>query len=413
MSINQEENKKTGVLSWIGQTFFYQKKNPNEQKKSAFREWLDSVVFAVVAATLIRFFLFEAYVIPTPSMEGSLMVGDYLFVSKMHYGVRSPKTPLQVPLTHQKIWGTDIPSYLTWLDLPFFRFPGFTKPQSGDAVVFNVPNYLPDGDAPVDLRTYYIKRCIATAGDVLEIRDQQVYLNGKAMVNPPKLRQEYFVKTTEVLDEAFFRKYDIVNTMTEASQNINWQPVEEGDSTGANTKLIGYKVNTNKEGIEALKKWPSVTSIQDYKYPSGQRDSMDGATKDAENTAMGGTHYNWNRDNFGPLQVPKEGLTVKMDSVNFDKYKYVIQNYEGNKNVTFVGTSILIDGKAISSYTFKQDYYFMMGDNRHNSADSRYWGFVPMDHIVGKAVFIWMSMDPNPDKWYNKIRWKRLFNFVR
>ena len=387
--------------------------NPEVKKKSAFREWIDSVVFAVVAATLIRFFLFEAYVIPTPSMEGSLMVGDYLFVSKMHYGVRSPKTPLQVPLTHQKIWGTDIPSYLTWLNLPIFRFPGFTKPKTGDAVVFNVPNYLPDGDAPLDLRTYYIKRCIATAGDKFEIRDQQVYLNDKPMENPPKLRQEYFLRTTQVLDDEFFRKYDIINTMTEASQNINWQPVEDVDNTGANTKLIGYKVNTNKASIDELKKLSFVKSVEDYKYTPGQRDSMDGATKDAENTAMGGTHYNWNRDNFGPLLIPAKGMTVKLDTVNFDKYKYVIQNYEGNKNVTFEGTTIKIDGKVIDSYTFKQDYYFMMGDNRHNSADSRYWGFVPMDHIVGKAVFIWMSVDPNPAKWYMKVRWNRLFNIVK
>lgn len=402
-----------GFLAWLKNVFFPSKNKQKDPNKSAFREWIDSVVFAVVAATLIRFFLFEAYVIPTPSMEGSLLVGDYLFVSKMHYGVRSPKTPLQVPLTHQKIWGTDIPSYLTWLDLPFFRFPGFTKPQTGDAVVFNVPNYLPDNDAPVDLRTYYIKRCIGTPGDKLEIKDQQVYLNDKPMENPEKLRQEYFIRTSENLDDAFFRKYDIVNTMTEASQNINWQPVEEADSTGTSTKLIGYKVNTNKINIDLLKKLPIIKGVEDYKYLPGQRDSMDGATKDAQNTAMGGSAYNWNRDNFGPLVIPKEGMTIQLDSVNFDKYKYVIQNYEGNTNVTFEGTTIKIDGKPIASYTFKQDYYFMMGDNRHNSADSRYWGFVPFDHVVGKAVFIWMSMDPNPEAWYNKIRWNRLFSFVR
>jgi signal peptidase I len=410
MSDTQNIKKDAEGQSWFSK-LFSKPKNNQEVKKSAFREWIDSVVFAVVAATLIRFFLFEAYVIPTPSMEGSLMVGDYLFVSKMHYGVRSPKTPLQVPLTHQKIWGTDLPSYLTWLDLPVFRLPGFTTPQSGDAVVFNVPNYLPDGDAPLDLRTYYIKRCIATAGDKLEIKNQQVYLNDKPMENPVNLRQEYFIKTTEILDDAFFRKFDIINTFS--GPNINWQPVEEGDSTGANAKLIGYKVNTNKISIDQIRKLPFVKGVEDYFYPAGERDNMDGATRNAENTAMGGTHYNWNRDNFGPLLVPKEGMTVKLDPINFDKYKYVIQNYEGNKNVTFEGTTIKIDGKPITEYTFKQNYYFMMGDNRHNSADSRYWGFVPMDHIVGKAVFIWMSMDPNPDKWYNKIRWNRLFNFVR
>ncbi len=400
-----------GVLAWSKNLLFPPKKE-RDPNKSAFREWIDSVVFAVVAATLIRFFLFEAYVIPTPSMEGSLLVGDYLFVSKLHYGVRSPKTPLQVPLTHQKIWGTNIPSYLTWLDLPFFRLPGFTSPQSGDAVVFNVPNFTEDNHAPVDLKTYYIKRCIATPGDKFEIRDQQVYLNDKPMVNPAGIRQEYFMKTSEVLDDAFFRKYDIVNTFTEMSPNINWQPAEEYDSTTNSTKIVGYKLNTELSTINELKKLPICKGIEEYKYPAGQRDQMDGRTEDVENTAMGSTHYNWNRDHFGPLVIPKKGMTIQLDDLNFDKYKYVIKYYEGNENVVFDNNSISIGGKKITSYTFKQDYFFMMGDNRHNSADSRYWGFVPHDHVVGKAVFIWMSMDPNPDKWYNKIRWSRLFSFV-
>jgi signal peptidase I len=403
---------KSGFLYWLKGVYF-----PTEEQKeskSAMREWFDSIIFAVTAATLIRFFIFEAYVIPTPSMEGSLMVGDYLFVSKLHYGVRSPKTPLQVPLTHQKIWGTNIPSYLTWLDLPFFRLPGFTKPKTGDAVVFNVPNYIPDADAPTDLRTYYIKRCIGTPGDKLEVRDLQVYLNDKAMENFPKMRQEYFLHTDKVLDESFFRKYNIVNSYDHTGgENISLQPVEEYDSTSKTVKLAGYKLNTEKFTIEAIAKQINAKGIVEYKYPVGQRDMPDGATRDTELTAIAGTSYNWNRDQFGPLVVPKEGLTITLDSVNVDKYKYVILNYEGNKNATISGKTISIDGKPISSYTFKNDYYFMMGDNRHKSSDSRYWGFVPYDHIVGKAVFIWMSMDPNPDKWYNKIRWKRLFNLVR
>jgi signal peptidase I len=387
--------------------------NKEVAKKSAFREWIDSIVFAVVAATLIRFFLFEAYVIPTPSMEGSLMVGDYLFVSKMHYGVRSPKTPLQVPLTHQKIWGTDLPSYLTWLDLPFFRLPGFTKPKTGDAVVFNVPNFTEDGDAPTDLRTYYIKRCIGTPGDKLEIKDQQVYLNDKPMENPIKMRLKYLYKTNEELDETFFRKYDIVNAETSAGPNINVFQETAVDSISNTQKVTGYNICTDAATVELLKKEPTCKGIEIIHYNNTYKDNLDGRTVSVENTPMGSKLYNWNRDHFGPLVVPKEGMTINIDPLNFDKYKYVIQNYEGNKNVTFEGQSIKIDGKVINSYTFKQDYYFMMGDNRHNSADSRYWGFVPMDHVVGKAVFIWMSMDPNPDKWYNKIRWNRLFSIVK
>jgi signal peptidase I len=400
-----------GILAGLKKVFFPTKEKVNN--KGAIREWFDSLTFAVVAATLIRFFIFEAYVIPTPSMEGSLLVGDYLFVSKLHYGVRTPKTPLQVPLTHQKIWGTDIPSYLTWLNLPFFRLPGFTDPQSGDAVVFNVPNYLPDGDAPADLRTYYIKRCIATPGDILEIKNQQVHLNGKPMPNPPNMRQQYEMYTNADLDEAWFRQYGMINTLDGMSPNINYQPLVEYDTTSQQQRNLGYLLNISPEVAEKIRKLPITKQFKEVYYPANQRDGMDGATKKPEQTALGGTSYNWNRDNFGPLQIPKKGLTIALDSVNVDKYRYVIENYEGNSNVTVNNKKLSIGGQEISSYTFKNDYYFMMGDNRHNSADSRYWGFVPYDHIVGKAVFIWMSIEPSPDAWYNKIRWNRLFNLVK
>ena len=381
-------------------------------QKSAFREWIDSVVFAVVAATLIRFFFFEAYTIPTPSMESSLMVGDFLFVSKMHYGVRTPKTPLQVPLTHQKIWGTDLPSYSTLLDLPIKRLPGFSEVKQGDAVVFNVPNYLPDGDAPVDLRTYYIKRCIGTPGNTLEIRDTQVYINGKPMENPAKMQHEYLLKVKETLDDEFFDKYDISNGVDATGQpNFNWQEVQLTSQDSSIVGLHDYVVNTYSSNIEEFKKLNSFVSVEILKAPKGTPDGEDSMTKDDGSTAMFGRSYVWNKDNYGPLLIPKEGSTVQLDSVNVDKYKYVIKYYEGNKNVEIEGYTIKIDGKIIKSYTFKQDYYFMMGDNRHHSADSRYWGFVPADHVVGKAVFVWMSLDPNKS-WFSKIRWSRLFRFV-
>jgi len=381
-------------------------------QKSAFREWIDSIVFAVVAATLIRFFLFEAYTIPTPSMESSLMVGDFLFVSKMHYGVRTPKTPLQVPLTHQKIWGTDLPSYSTLLDLPIKRLPGFSEVKQGDAVVFNVPNYIPDGDAPVDLRTYYIKRCIGTPGNTLEIRDTQVYINGKPMENPPKMQHEYLLKVKEALNDEFFDKYDITNGVDATGQsNSNWQEVQLTSQDSSIVGLHDYVVNTYSSNIEAFKKLKTVVSVEILKAPKGTPDGEDSMTKDDGSTAMFGKSYVWNRDNFGPLLIPKEGLTIQLDSMNVDKYKYVIKYYEGNKDVVINGYTISIGGKIIRSYTFKQNYYFMMGDNRHHSADSRYWGFVPADHIVGKAVFVWMSLDPNKS-WFSKIRWSRLFRFV-
>ena len=381
-------------------------------QKSAFREWIDSIVFAVVAATLIRFFFFEAYTIPTPSMESSLMVGDFLFVSKMHYGVRTPKTPLQVPLTHQKIWGTDLPSYSTLLDLPIKRLPGFSEVKQGDAVVFNVPNYLPDGEAPVDLRTYYIKRCIGTPGNTLEIRDTQVYINGKPMENPTRMQHEYLLKVKETLNEEFFNKYDITNGIDATGQpNFNWQEVQLTSQDSSIVGLHDYVVNTYSSNIEEFKKLPSFVGAEILKAPKGTPDGEDSMTKDDASTAMFGKSYVWNKDNYGPLLIPKEGSTIQLDSINVDKYKYVIKYYEGNKDVVIDGYTIKIDGKIIKSYTFKQDYYFMMGDNRHHSADSRYWGFVPADHVVGKAVFVWMSLDPNKS-WFSKIRWSRLFRFV-
>jgi signal peptidase I len=381
-------------------------------QKSAFREWIDSIVFAVVAATLIRFFFFEAYTIPTPSMESSLMVGDFLFVSKMHYGVRTPKTPLQVPLTHQKIWGTDLASYSTLLDLPIKRLPGFSEVKQGDAVVFNVPNYIPDGDAPVDLRTYYIKRCIGTPGNTLEIRDTQVYINGKPMENPARMQHEYLLKVKETFNDEFFDKYDITNGVDATGQpNFNWQEVQLTSQDSSIVGLHDYVVNTYSSNIEEFKKLKSFVSVEILKAPKGTPDGEDSMTKDDASTAMFGKSYVWNKDNYGPLLIPKEGSTIQLDSMNVDKYKYVIKYYEGNKDVVIDGYTIKIDGKIIKSYTFKQDYYFMMGDNRHHSADSRYWGFVPADHVVGKAVFVWMSLDPNKS-WFSKIRWSRLFRFV-
>ena len=379
------------------------KETPKKQK-SAFREWLDSVAFAVVAATLIRFFVFEAYTIPTPSMESSLMVGDFLFVSKLHYGVRTPKTPLQLPLTHQKIWFTDIPSYLRWLDLPILRLPGFSSVKQGDAVVFNVPNYEEDGDAPVDLRTFYVKRCVATPGDVLEVRDQQVIVNGKAMENPVRMQHPIFMKTKENLEDKFFEEYGIRNSPDASYDSADWLPLAEPDSQNV---LWGYKLNTSKAMMEEIQALPFKKSfdVNLFKDPKGVT-FIDIFPHDT-------TLFKWNRDFYGPLKVPAKGLTVPLTPGNVALYSEAIQKYEGNKNVVVNGYQITIEGKAITSYTFKQDYYFMMGDNRHNSADSRFWGFVPSDHIVGKAFFVWMSIDPNkPLISWNKIRWNRIFRFV-
>lgn len=373
---------------------------PVQKKKSAAREWLDSIVFAVVAATLIRWLFMEAFTIPTPSMEKSLLVGDFLFVSKLHYGTRTPKTILQLPLTHQKIWGTDIPSYSDAIQLPQFRLPGFTSVKSGDVVVFNYPVPEPgQPDYPSDLRTNYIKRCIGTPGDVVEVRDLQVYLNGKPMENPPKMENRYFLKTTEIVSEKVFRRYGITD-FEDHSETYN--------DTIPGNDVSGYYIRTTPATADLLKEQAFVKGI-DLERDEKGRSSLEifGQSMYPESRL-----FAWNRDFYGPITVPKKGVTVQLDEKNIALYQLVIKRYESNENVEVTPTGIKVNGKAITAYTFKQDYYFMMGDNRHNSADSRFWGFVPDDHIVGKAVFIWMSIDPNPENIFNKIRWNRLFRII-
>ncbi|WP_128545492.1 signal peptidase I [Larkinella soli] len=373
-------------------------------KKSPLREWFDSMVFAVVAATLIRFLTVEAFAIPTPSMENSLLVGDFLFVSKLHYGIRTPKTPLQIPLTHQKIWGTDIPSFLDWVQLPQYRLPGFTHVKNGDVVVFNYPPPKPgEEDYPTDLKTYLIKRCIGIPGDRVEIRQEQVLVNGKAFPRPVRSQTSYFIRTGEVLNERFFRKYGIVNDYNSAEGPfINWQPVEEFSKAARANVLVGYQINATQEAVEALKKLDWVKAVEPTTEPAGQ----------AGPGIYGSTAFAWNLDNYGPLTIPKEGAAIPINRRTIAVYGTIISRYEGNENVQVTPSEIRIGGQPIQSYTFRQNYYFMMGDNRHNSEDSRYWGFVPEDHVLGKAVFVWMSVDPAPADVWNKIRWNRLFRII-
>ncbi|MCF2492610.1 MULTISPECIES: signal peptidase I [Dyadobacter] len=362
------------------------------KRKSPVREWFDSILFAVVAATLIRWLFFEAFTIPTPSMENSLLVGDFLFVSKLHYGTRTPKTPLQVPLTHQTIWGTSIPSYSDAIQLPQYRLPGFSEVKRGDVVVFNYP---PELQHPVDLKTNYIKRCMGLPGDKLEVRDLQVYANGTAVENPVRMENEYFVATTTSVNEEKVFKENGISEYNAYTESFN-------DTIPSNDQM-GYLVFTTVEIAAKLKAYDFVKGITLVK-----------SSKDISEPMLypNSSLFKWNRDNYGPITVPKEGATVQLNPENIATYGPVIKNYEGLEGVEFDEKSLKVAGKAVTSYTFKQDYYFMMGDNRHNSADSRYWGFVPMDHIVGKAVFVWMSIDPNPTSFFNKIRWNRLFRVI-
>ena len=366
-----------------------------KKQKSAARDWFDSIVFAVVAATLIRWLLLEAFTIPTPSMENSLLVGDFLFVSKLHYGTRTPKTPLQVPLTHQTIWGTNIPSYLDWIQLPQYRLPGFSSVKNGDVVVFNWP--ADDPKYPTDLKTNYIKRCIGIAGDVVLVREGQAFVNGKAAENPPGLQNEYVVSTSSIVNEKVFARFGIPSYAHEQYEaNTN-------DSIAAND-LRGYKIFANQATAEALKKEDFVKGVTVLADKKGETSAFDGLYPQSP-------LFNWNKDNYGPITVPKKGQEISLSAQNIALYRTVLEKYEGHEKVEITDNAVKINGEAVTKYTFKQDYYFMMGDNRHNSADSRYWGFVPDDHIVGKAVFIWMSIDSEAGV-LNKVRWKRLFSLI-
>ncbi|MDX2196273.1 MAG: signal peptidase I [Cytophagales bacterium] len=356
--------------------------DPNKKKPQTFKEhikeWWDSILFAVVAATLIRWAFLEAYTIPTPSMEKSLLVGDFLFVSKVHYGPRTPITPLQVPLTHQTIWGTQIPSYLTWIKLPSWRVPGLQKIKNNDVVVFNWPA---DEGYPVDLKTNYIKRCVAIAGDTLQIKDMQVYINGSPLENPPQKQYKYFLATGEFLNDRFFRKLDI-------SDYVQVQG--------------GYIVWTKPENIENIKQYQFIQQVILGSNPKGEGDAR---------VFPNSSKFDWNEDHFGPLVIPKQGMTVTLDTLSTPIYERAILVYENNDNAKIENGIIYIDNKPLTSYTFKQNYYFMMGDNRHNSLDSRFWGFVPEDHVVGKGFIVWLSLDYKAPL-IEKVRWKRLFKLI-
>lgn len=391
------------------------KENP-PPKKSGLREWLDAIIFAVIAATIIRTFFIEAYTIPTSSMEGSLLVGDFLFVSKISYGPKIPNTPLSFPFTHHTMPLTQhAKSYLEWVKWPYYRFPGFTPVERNDAVVF----HYPDGDTttqelqsaasyyalvrklgraqvwrqyhviarPVDKRENFIKRCVAIAGDTLQIIDHQIYINGKKAENPENLQFAYYVVTngTPINDK-------ILNKMDFNLDDIKKDMMDPGI----------YIFHTTAKKAAELQKFKNVTNVQVMLDSAGRWD---------EDVFPYDSNYKWNKDNFGPLWIPKKGVTIPINSKNISIYRRIIDVYEGNDLVEKDG-KIIINGKEADSYTFKMDYFWLMGDNRHNSADSRYWGFVPEDHVVGRASFVWLSLDKHKS-FFSKIRWKKMFRVVK
>lgn len=385
------------------------KDTKNKKKKPVWREWLDAAMFAIIAATLIRTFLFEAYTIPTGSMEGSLLINDYLFVSKLAYGPRVPMTPVAIPLVHNTIPVFGGKSYVESIQWKYRRFPGLGKVNRYDVVVFNYPGgdtvieERPDADyysvlrqefnnnredlrskytvitRPVDKEENYIKRCMGVPGDKIEIKDGIVYVNDQLANTYPHQKRFYEVQTKGFgLSDVFMDENNI-----ELVQLIN-----NND----------YLLNLANDQLDLFKTMQQVVSVKPYTYPRGYTEN--GATYPHDTV-----NFKWSRDNYGPFVLPKEGVTVQLTPQNISLYQRVIVNYEGNK-LDVNGDKILINGQPANSYTFKMDYYWMMGDNRHNSLDSRYWGFVPQDHIVGKAWFVWLSYGKNG------IRWNRLLHGI-
>lgn len=381
-----------------------------KKKKSFLREWLDAAVFAIVAATIIRTFFIEAYTIPTPSMEKSLLVNDYLFVSKMHYGARLPMTPLAVPFVHNSMPVIGGKSYSTSVQMKYRRLWGFSNIERYDDVVFNFPegdtvfletsnptyydlvrygkwdkNVHPYTTHPVDKTDNYIKRCVGISGDVIEVRNGVLYVNGVPGKDFRYAQQKYIVQTQGMY----------LNT-----EELNDMGILDEDVQQYRTPFV-YEVNCTKENIEKIRKMPNVVDVKQVILGQEYGKTV-GEICFPHDTA----NFNWTKDNFGPLTIPKKGATVNLTLNNIALYSRLIQTYEKH-DLQIRDGAIFIDGKAATSYTFGMNYYWMMGDNRHNSLDSRFWGYVPEDHVVGKAWFIWMSYDKNG------IRWKRLFRSVK
>ncbi len=388
-------------------------------KKTPNREWADAAVFAIVAATIIRTFVFEAYVIPSGSMEKTLLVNDFLFVNKMSYGPRLSVTPLSFPFVHNVMpFSETRPSYLKWLQLPYKRLPGFTEVKRNDVVVFNVPagdtiinepgfgslnmyydvlrkNYRGDRDAllaehpdivvhPLDKTDNYIKRCTGAPGDDIQVIKGQLYVNDKPAYVPPFSQTDYLVKTNGT---AFTPEF------ISDSLNIDGnKPEEEQDLFVVDS--VTYLINMTASAAAIAQRQPNVKSVV-----ANDLDDRGVFPFDQAN-------YPWTPDNYGKLHIPKRGETITLTPANIAIYRRLVKNYEGNTLEEEPNGKFIINGKETNTFVTKYNYYWMMGDNRHRSQDSRFWGMVPETHIVGKASFIWFSWSKGP-------RWGRLFQGIK
>lgn len=366
-------------------------------KKSTLRDWTDSIIFAVVAATLIRWFLIEAFTIPTPSMERSLLVGDFLFVSKVNYGPRIPITPLSFPFAHNTLPLTDgAKSYIEKPSLPYYRIPGLETIERRDVVVFNHPT---DFGRPIDKKDNFIKRCVAIPGDTIVLRDMQVYVNGQQQEMPEMAQFAYAVE----VDQYPLTAKDFIRADISLADWDNGACIQLGANQIPYYNTNNCPVHMTPEGAQRVEGLSKVKSTRLLNRPAGPGSEM--------YMNFGDTLFPFNIDNFGPLWVPKKGVSIPMTPKHYYFYKRVILDYENaGEEMELKGNTVLLDGVELKEYTFKMDYYWMMGDNRHNSLDSRMWGFVPENHIVGKALFIWFSYDKHKSGLFNSIRWDRFFN---
>lgn len=357
---------------------------------------ISSLLFAIVVATFVHTYFIQPFTIPTSSLEKSLLVGDFLFVSKVNYGARTPMTTVALPMVHDTIPLTKKKSYLTWPESPYFRLPGFQNIERNDIVVFNWPidtvyKFRDQSglrvDKPIDKKSNYVKRCVGVPGDQLEIKDGIVFVNGKELILPERARPQFSYKIA--LDGKTPIDFEYLLNDMDITDGAGFMDAEKRD-----TLFIAALTATNAERLQHI---PGITGVQKI------------ISKEVEPGIF--PHINkWNRDNFGPIYIPQQGKTVPLNLETLPFYKAIITDYE--KNILQVtGSEIRINGKIATSYTFHQNYYWMMGDNRHNSEDSRYWGYVPENHVVGKPTFIWMSYDSN-GKGLKKIRWDRLFTTV-
>jgi len=405
-------------LIFVNKEVYVQPKDLPVYKKSVARDWFDTIIFSVFAAAIVRMFFFENYNIPTSSMEKSMLIGDFLYVSKMAYGSRMPQTPIAFPLVHHTLPLTkNTKSYVDAVQLNYRRFFQRNTVQRGDVVVFNFPvgdtvstafqssadyyalvreygrervwsdnrNFGDIIVRPVDKRENFVKRCVAIAGDTLQVINQQIFINGVLQECPKHTQFNYQILPNPlVIPRTRWRELGISN--------------EDIDILYAHSV-----VPLTNAMLEKVALFPNVEEIRTSISPEGIYDRR---------VFPHNERFPWNVDNFGPIYIPQKGRTIEISLENLPLYYRVITTYEGH-HLEIRNNQIFIDGKQADTYTFKMDYYWMMGDNRHNSADSRMWGFVPEDHVVGKPKFTWLSLDKDRKWFQGKVRWNRMFRAVR